>query len=431
MRYILYIPILIGFGFAWVFRLQSVRHAYDSFPNSATVRIIGPITSEPYHTGSIQIVRVGSISVLTESFPRYAYADSVQVAGTLQKRVTDSGKLELWLVYPEIQSNPKDGAGGRLSGSGAVASIHSFRRRIERIFSGLLPEPQASLLSGVVLGVRREIPETFLASLRRTGTIHVVVASGYNVTVVAGVLVRALGRFLGRRLVIPIALAGIAVYTIMAGADPPIVRAAIMGSLAYIGQFLGKPYHGFWGLLLAGGAMLLVSPEMLFDIGFQLSFAATAGILTLTPLLQQLFSSRFRLLRARLPDEVAVTFAAQIAVLPILLMHFGAVSLTSLLVNVIVAGIIPMIMGMGGLLGLVGLVWMALGQVVALLAWVPLTVFVSIVGLFDRLPVGQLEAPSVSLWWAFVYYAIIVSWIWHDFSSRRLRGPLHQQKESG
>jgi len=243
------------------------------------------------------------------------------------------------------------------------------------------------LLAGILLGVKKEMPEKFLKNLQETGTIHIVVASGYNISVIAGFLLNSLAVRIGRKKAILISFIGILVYTFIAGAQPPIVRAAIMGSLTYLAQLLGREKDGLWSLVLAAVIMLLVSPLILFDIGFQLSFTATAGILLLNPILKG-----------------KTTLAAQIATLPILLANFGQVSWLSPLINALVLPAVPLIMSLGAMT-------VVAGQILAWLTWVPLTYFVKIIELFSRLPWISFSVGKISFFWAVGYYFILGLWI--------------------
>ena len=398
----------------WALRYRAALHSTDVIPKESMVKIQGYVTSQPYLKASYQIMRLERFQVLTEPFPRFSYGDHIQLIGNLQERMTDSGQTELWLIYPEILTLQETKGVASPLAIRIIASIYAVRQRIQEIFSDLLPEPHASLTAGVVLGVHRSLAQDFERALRQTGTIHVIVASGYNVSVVAGLLMTMLGQFLNRRWVIPLAILGILLYTIMAGGEPPIIRAAIMGSLAFIAQFLGKQYHGLWVLSLTGLLMALISPLLIFDVGFQLSVAATFGILALTPTLTPLLARGARLLGRNLTEDLAVTLGAQLSVLPILLVHFGSVSWISPLVNLIVGNLVPVIMGFGGLLAGVGFLWLGLARVVALLVWVPLEAFVEVVNWFDSLALHPIRVSTHTAWWVAAYYALMFFWIWKN-----------------
>ena len=412
MRIIIISTLLIALSGLWVLRYHAALYSTDVIPNDSMVRIQGYVTSQPYLKASIQIMRIERFQVLSEPFPRFSYGDHVQLIGNIQERLTDSGQTELWLIYPEIRILQETNGVASPLAIRIIASIYAVRQRIQEIFSDLLPEPHASLTAGVVLGVHRSLAQDFERALRQTGTIHVIVASGYNVSVVAGLLMTMLGQFLNRRWVLPLAILGIILYTIMAGGEPPIIRAAIMGSLAFIAQFLGKQYHGLWVLLLTSMLMALISPLLIYDVGFQLSVAATFGILALTPTLTPLLARGVRLLGRNLTEDLGVTLGAQLSVLPILLVHFGSVSWISPLVNLIVVNLVPVIMGFGGLLAGAGFLWLDMARVVALLAWVPLEAFIVVVNWFDGLPLRPISISSHSAWWVAAYYALMFFWIW-------------------
>lgn len=421
MRFYTYLLILIVFVGFWLVRFQSEMRGANAMAEGAKLRIRGSVSSQPYYTASKQIVRIGRVFILTEPFPRLNYGDLVETSGILKKRVTELGKPEIWLMYPDIQIVAKEDDLGFLSPNRLLALIHRFRRKIVSNFSSMLPEPQASLLSGVLLGMRSRMPEDFSQALRYTGTMHVVVASGYNVTVVTGVMTYLLLQIISRRWVLPFATLGIVAYTIMAGADPPIVRAAIMGMLTLLGQFFGRAYHGLWALALTALAMAIVTPFVVFDIGFQLSFAATFGILTITPVLLFWLRRLLGFLGRTLVEEFGVTLGAQLAVLPIILLHFGRVSWLSPVVNLVVALVVPIIMGIGGILAFTSFIGKGLSQVLALFAWVPLTFFVETVSWFNRLPFGSLEALSFSSWKVFGYYAFLVILILRFSGKKKLK----------
>jgi competence protein ComEC len=258
---------------------------------------------------------------------------------------------------------------------------------------------------------------------------HVVVVSGYNVTVVGGVLVALLVQFVSRRWVIPMAFLGIAAYAAMAGADPPVIRTAIMGLLSLTAQFFGRLYQGFWVLVLSALIMALVSPLVVFDVGFQLSFAAMLGIIAVTPVLTSYLRMALGCLGRGIVEEFAVTLGAQLMVLPILLMHFGRVSWMSSVVNLVVAFVVPITIGFGGLLAILSFLWMGLAQVFALFAWVPLTFFVGVVSWFSKLPFGSFYVSSLSWWWVVGYYAVLAWLIW--WFSRRCQGNVLASRARG
>jgi len=188
--------------------------------------------------------------------------------------------------------------------------------------------------------------------------------------------------FLNRKLAVLLAFLGIWFYVILAGWEAPVVRAGIMGSLAFIAQGLGKEKAAIRGLILAGGLMLFINPNYLFDLGFQLSFAATAGILLVYPKLKSLKKARRIFALPGFGDNLASTLSAQLLTLPIMIFNFGGVNPISPLVNAFVLWTIQWIMAIGAIAGLFGLFNPTLGQIICLPAYVLLTFFIKTVELF-------------------------------------------------
>lgn len=283
-----------------------------------------------------------------------------------------------------------------------LAKSH-LEQRLEKI----LPEPQASLLTGILLGSKKTLTDEFTVNLRETGTMHVIVASGYNISVVAGFLAGSMLLFFHRRLTLLVVLLGIIAYTLMAGGEPPVVRAAIMGGLTYLAQFLGREKDAFRSLLFAAAVILLISPLTVFDIGFQLSFMATTGILLINPLL---FGKLFDL--PLLGQDLKVTLAAQAATLPILLFNFGKVSLLSPLINTLALPVTPLIMLLGAVTVALSLLNTFLGQMAAWIAWLPLTYFTKLINWFGPLASSTALQTKWNAWLTAAYYSVLIIWLW-------------------
>lgn len=398
--------LMLLFGL-WLVRYRSLLNYYASLPNDKLVRIKRRISRQPYQKGTMQIISIGVFSFKTHPFPRYAYGDNLVVTGRLSSDVTDLSQPRLYLIDPSIRKVELESKYGLFAVSSLFNLLIGLRIKLMQNFSSILPEPQAALLAGILLGVKRELPDYFYEALRQTGTLHIVVASGYNVTVVSGVISSIVTKFISRRWAIPAIILGIIAYTLMAGAEPPVVRAAIMAGLAFIAQLLGKQYHGLWALGVAGVLMVFISPLMIFDVGFQLSVAATVGILLLSPIITRGLRRIKGLFGKTFVDEVGVTLGAQLSVMPILLVNFKQISWLSPLVNLLVVSLIPLIMGIGGVLGVVSLLSLAFAKVIAWLAWVPLSLFVSLVSWFESLPFGVVEVQELSWKWAMGYYFVL------------------------
>jgi len=404
---VLVVLTLFSIVILYFFRLQSVSRL--NLPANKVITLRGKVTEQPYLKGSYQIISLGSIKVLTDRFPGYFYGDDLEVSGKFEKRVINPFQTEYWAFFPTIRPLEE---GKKLSFfSSFKRSLYFFRGRLETAFAQVLPEPEASLEMGILLGVKKEIPEDFLNNLRKTGTLHIIVASGYNLSVVAGFLVSTLVWFVSRRKALLFAFLGIIFYTLLVGGEPPVVRAAMMATIAYTAEFLGRPKSGLIGLFITALVMLIISPLILFDLGFQLSLLATSGILLVYPLLKERRIFNWPVFG----DNLATTLAAQIGVLPLLLVNFGNFSWLSPLINALVLPLVPLLMNLGGVMVLFALVSKPMAQVIGWVLWLPLTYLVKLIEFCGGLPWFNFQIKSLSFWWGIGYYlvlGIILCWAW-------------------
>lgn len=394
----------------YLFRFNSVSKL--DIPEGVEVKIRGRITQQPYLKGSYQNISLGKIFLKTERFPGYFYGERLEVVGKFEKRVINPFQNQYFAFFPTIR-RLDEAQGGSLFLS-FKHSLFRFRGYLEQGIAQLLPEPEASLLVGILLGSKRTLPEKFLQNLRDTGTLHIVVASGYNLSVVAGFLVSSLVWFVSRKKALILAFLGVVLYTLMVGAEPPVVRAAIMASLAFGAEYLGRMRDGLIALAVAAMTMLLILPLILFDIGFQLSFLATGGIILIHPLLRE--RKLFRL--PLLGEELATTLAAQAGVMPIILLNFGNFSFLSPLINALVLPLVPLLMNLGAIVAFLGLFIKPLAQLLAWLLWLPLTYFVSLVEMFGSLSWVNWQIEGLSFWWGVGYYLVLGIILWQAWRRR-------------
>lgn len=227
-------------------------------------------------------------------------------------------------------------------------------------------EPQASLLNGILIGNTDGMPDQLNQAFQATGTTHIVALSGFNVTIIMAIVVSWLIRLVGRRWAWIPALVLLIAFVVMSGASASVVRAAVMAVVVQAGLFLGRPIS--MGRLLAYTVLVMVwmNPLLLFhDLGFQLSFLATIGLVALSKPIAQKLSWVTELFGLR--DGLATTLSAIVMTEPLLLWRFGRISLVAPLVNLIVVPLIPLAMAIGSM-SLIGLLVPGIGALV-----VPLT----------------------------------------------------------
>lgn len=250
-----------------------------------------------------------------------------------------------------------------------------LRSRIQELYFENLSKQDANLLMGIVLGIKGSFTKSFSQDLQSTGVLHVIAASGMNVTMVGGFLFGLALKLFNRRNALLFTILGVTFYAVVSGLQPSIVRATLMGVMAFGAQLLGRQYAGMYGLGLAGWLMLMWSPSLIRDVGFQLSIMSTVGILFIKPLFPQ----------AKAFDDIGTTISAQIMTLPILLGNFGTYGILSILVNALVLWTIPPLMVLGGVGGLIGLELEPVGSLLIIFCQPFLWIFEHVVSYFGSL----------------------------------------------
>ena len=348
------------------------------------VVLTGYIDSEPETKESIQrfVLKTGKERVLVtaSSYPKREFGDFIEVQGKLElpqnfsedfDYITYLKKdgIKLILFFPEIETAGKT----QLDFSENIKlniyrKIFAVKEKFEKAINLSIPEPNASFINGILLGSRQNIPDDLKEAFNKTGTTHVLAISGYNIMIISEAILLGLIWFFRRRVAFWISVAVIILFVILTGASASVVRAALMGLLLSFANGYGRLYDQKNSIILAGAAMVWINPFVLvFDIGFQLSFAAVLGLIYLYT---QIYSKLYKLPKfGNLKEITLMTLSAQIAVAPLLIYYFGNFSLISLPTNVLILPFIPIAMLTGFLVGLVGIVSPLAGQIIGYVAW--------------------------------------------------------------
>jgi len=393
----------------------------------------------------------GRLRLQTGTAYRYRFGERVQARGQLTepsvlgdfdyKAYLARKQIHSLMLWPQVVPQP-----GMLQGGSLLQIVYGLRERSERLLTRFLPEPYAALASGMLLGIEAGIPDELYGKFNLTGTSHVIVISGSNVALVTGVLM-ALGIWLfGKRGAIWPTLCGLALYTLFVGGDAAVMRAALMGAMFVVATVLGRQSTALVSLAGACWLMTLWNPLMLWDVGFQLSGAATLGLILMGPAFTAGFTSFWdkvwRGLRRRRPlpdrpksdflkpnsvgdllrDGLLMTAAASITTYPLVVFYFGRLSLISLLSNLLIAPVQPGILLFGGISLIVGL--LGLEQLAQYLLFVPYA------GLWWTTMIvnwsAGFQGASVEVNWfgggaAAVTYAVIFGLSWRKPISSNLR----------
>lgn len=271
----------------------------------------------------------------------------------------------------------------------------------------MLPEPQSTLLVGLLLG-RADFTDEWKDRLLATGTTHVVAASGFNVSLVTLTLFAAL-TWCGvrRQRAYWLLLVGIAVYAMLAGAESAVVRAGVMGALVLTAGQIGRKTSMRNTVLLAVALMLAVEPRLLLhDAGFQLSILSTVALIWLSPFVASRLTWVPEALELR--DILASTLAATLATLPIVVLSFGQVSLISPVVNLFVLPLVPFAMSVGIIGVILGLFYAPIGPYVMLPAWALLTAILWIIRMLSSLPFAAVPVHDSVRYVLVVFFLIVI-----------------------
>lgn len=359
---------------------------------------VGEVISDPI-TGMKNIsaiVREPSGVVLRVSFPaltEISYGDEIEWSCRPEEFDDDYGQTMIRVRGVDLtciaRSPPKVSA--RAAGADPLRLIYAFRNRLRRVASTVFPDPEGPLVLGLLIGDTSGVPKRLLDDFRAVGVSHVLAVSGSNVAQVAEALLLVMAVCtIPRRRAIPLVWGGLGMFAVLSGAESSVMRATVMGSIGLLAGLLGRRQNGVNALLLAATIMIVLQPFVLrYDVGFQLSFAATLGLMVFSGP----FGERLKFLPERfgLREMIACTLAASLAILPVSLAAFGSFPLIGLIANVPVVMAMPFAMLFGALgLGL-GLIHPILGLLPAVAGVLVLRTTEEIISIFARLPAPKID----------------------------------------
>lgn len=335
----------------------------------------------------------GKILIFLPPAREYQAGDKLIVACALRESKDWPRRSPRWLCLPDSVRYLGRGYAGFPAGFIAAARL--------KFLSGLrvaFPEPQFSLAGGLLLGNNFGFSERLMDSFVRTGTAHIVAVSGWNVTMISNfVLVALVSAGCGRRKTLPALIVFIIFYALLTGGGPSIVRAGIMGALAGAAWHLGRSYSVKNALVAAAVVMVFISPRiLLFDAGFALSFAATAGLM--------IFAKKFRHLEKEdsgahifiwAREAAAQTLSAMALTAPLIFYLFGNFSLAAPLANLLILPAVPVATAFSFLAACAGMVSVRAGELAGIVAWLPLTYIIRSAEIISSFPAASINIGSL------------------------------------
>ncbi|MCF7835649.1 MAG: ComEC family competence protein [Candidatus Marinimicrobia bacterium] len=412
--YVLVVMLMaFGLGYSWCdFRATPPDLSFFENKIDEQVVLSGVVVDEPDERENYTrlVLEVDGVKVLVTSYhyPVFKYGDEIEVGGVLKKpgkfNEFDWGaylaKEDIYfeMFYPEIKFISSDNA------SWVKANLFSLKNKFLASVGRVVPEPHSALLGGLTFGAKQSMPKELLEDFRKTGIIHIVVLSGYNVTIVADAIMRAFS-FLPNFFGIGFGALGIVCFAVMAGGSATVVRASIMALIVLLARATGRIYEITIALFTAGFLMILHNPKILrFDSSFQLSFLATLALIYLVPILEPYF--KFLPKKFYIREFTLATVATQIFVLPLILYKIGLFSAVGLPVNLLVLIFIPATMFFGFVTAVVGFVSTFLSVPFGWVTYGLLAYQLKVVDLFASLPFASFTINNFPLWLMLVIYFV-------------------------
>jgi competence protein ComEC len=387
--------------------------------NGGFVKAIGIIYDEPEFKESSVWLRAelkdgyqGKVLIKTKPYAKdFQYGDEVSFEGKLEepenfldfdfKAYLAKEGIYSIVNYPKLEIVKNN------QGSIIKSFLLKIKNSFEEKINSILPEPESSFLGGLLLGERQSLNADLKEKMQKSGTSHLIALSGYNITIICSAVLSLLLFFgLRRGTAFWLSVLFVALFVLMTGASASVVRAGIMGILFLLSQKIGRLYHPRNALFLAGLAMILINPKILrFDFAFQLSFAATLGLIYFYPFFERILKSdKSSFLNWR--SILATTLSAQLAVLPLIILRFGYFPIVSPLSNIFILSLIPITMLLGFLVGSLGFVFFGLATIFGFLPYLLLKVEILIISFFGSFKFAIISLDKIREW---VFWLAIVT----------------------
>ena len=293
-----------------------------------------------------------------------------------------------------------------VDGSNFTRRLAAVRRHYREQMEKVMPKTEAAAIFAMLFGGYDGLSPALVESFTLVGLVHILSVSGSHISLLAAVMAGLGGLLRLPKAVTAVLVTGlIFIYSLLAGAVPPVIRSAIMGSLAFAALALDRERDARRILLLTGLAMLLISPLLLFHISFQLSFMATAGLLYLAPIWQKYFLEHG--CRQFAAAGLSITLAAQLAALPILAWYFNQLSLASLVANIVVLPLVELLIVLGLFAGVLAFVFPLAGGIFFAGGSLLLGIVTELTVKIAALPASSVWIPSLNAGWSLLYYAVL------------------------
>ncbi len=380
------------------FRVSGQHIAFDNEISFSGMISEAPHQFEKYQYFDIRLSEPygGSVRIITSPAIGFKYGDVIRAAGKIEQ--SDSP------ATPPVSSFPTIVVVAEHRGFWLKEKLLEFKADLVSHIVEFLPTDEGALLAGITFGDRSHITSDFKTQMAASGTTHLVALSGYNISIIAIVVTQIFGRFFSRRKNFYFTNLLILAFVAMVGAEPSVVRAALMAFLVLLAREIGRIYDIRNAIAVAGGVMVLANPtSLVYDVGFQLSFASLLGIVYLSPAIAAIFKLKDD--TSSWKQNAITTLSAQLAVVPITLHSFGRVSILAIAANILILEFMPLTMFFGFVLAGLSQISSYAGFIVAKIVYLLLAYETWIIRTFSAISIPvQIE---FSLATSLVYYAAL------------------------
>ena len=328
----------------------------------------------------------GEVIFRQPNFPRYKIGDVLKICGTFgEPENFDDFDYKKFLRNRNVYGILEPEYVEYIKRDNSVKSrLYDLKQTLIQILENSMTEPQVSLLSGILLGEDRVFTEEFEENVRKSGTSHIVAASGYNVTILI-LMVNRIFQFLDKRKRNLLSLVVIWSFCLMSGMSSSIVRASIMGSMTLIGGLFGRYQSIHRSFVIGIWLFVFFSPTVAFDVGFQLSILATIGLIYLSPSIENFAESRNVNMGETFKEYTLTTMSCTLSTLPVSVLSFGSFSVVSILANTLILPVLESTM-LWGFLGLISSIFPAcISHIFFTISFVQLKYFEIVVDILGRL----------------------------------------------
>lgn len=345
------------------------------------------------------------------------YGDIVKVNGILtlpENFETNTGKIfdyKRYLLANDTFFIIKSGAVEKVGIGGNYISKALFwvREKFENSLQKVLPYTDYGFMNGLLLGSKGGIDQEDTNAFIKTGTIHIVALSGFNVMIVANAFMRAIGAVAMGALAYVSGGIAVILFVIMAGGSATAVRAGAMAVISLFAQFSGRTYTALRALVIVSLLMLVYNPRTIFDVSFHLSVLATFGIITLPAKIVRYF--RWVPAYKGFRELIVATASASMVVIPYIMYVMGSLSIISLVANALILPIISYLMWFGFMAGLIGLFAPTLSLPFAYIAHIGTAYIFIVVHFFAKLPFASINITNLPLVVVLAFYAWLIWWV--------------------